>query len=181
MDEQPEARDQTFRKAIEGDRFAFADLVRAHQSMVFSIAWNYLHDNASAEELAQEVFLEMHRNLSNLDSAAHLTFWLRRVTTNRCIDQTRRMRTRPRLGLDDIPEPAISPEMPDTLLGEAIRKLTAALPEKPRMVVILRYQEDLEPTEIARVLDMPLNTVKSHLQRSLAMLREKLERTQVRL
>jgi RNA polymerase sigma-70 factor, ECF subfamily len=62
----------------------------------------------------------------------------------------------------------------------ALRKLTAALPEKPRMVVLLRFQEDLDPSEIARVLDMPINTVKSHLQRSLAVLKEKLERTRVR-
>jgi RNA polymerase sigma-70 factor (ECF subfamily) len=48
------------------------------------------------------------------------------------------------------------------------------------MVVILRFQEDMDPSEIAGVLDMPLNTVKSHLQRSLAVLREKLERTKVR-
>jgi RNA polymerase sigma-70 factor, ECF subfamily len=51
------------------------------------------------------------------------------------------------------------------------------LPEKARMVVILRYQEDLEPGEIAKTLGMPLNTVKSHLRRSLAMLRDKLSRT----
>jgi RNA polymerase sigma-70 factor (ECF subfamily) len=51
------------------------------------------------------------------------------------------------------------------------------LPEKARMVVILRYQEDLDPMEIAKVMDMPLNTVKSHLRRSLSMLRDKLSRT----
>jgi RNA polymerase sigma-70 factor (ECF subfamily) len=48
------------------------------------------------------------------------------------------------------------------------------------MVVVLRFQEDLDPSEIAKVLDMPVNTVKSHLQRSLAVLKEKLERTRVR-
>jgi RNA polymerase sigma-70 factor (ECF subfamily) len=52
----------------------------------------------------------------------------------------------------------------------------AALPERPRLIVILRYQEDLEPAEIAEVLELPLNTVKSHLRRSLAILREKLNR-----
>jgi RNA polymerase sigma-70 factor (ECF subfamily) len=55
--------------------------------------------------------------------------------------------------------------------------LVASLPEKPRMVMVLRYQEDLMPEEIAGVLDMPVRTVKSHLQRSLAMLREKFDRS----
>jgi RNA polymerase sigma-70 factor (ECF subfamily) len=53
----------------------------------------------------------------------------------------------------------------------------ATLPEKPRLVVTLRYQEDLDPTEIADLLGMPLNTVKSHLRRSLAILREKVTRS----
>jgi RNA polymerase sigma-70 factor (ECF subfamily) len=57
-----------------------------------------------------------------------------------------------------------------------LQRLVAALPDKPRLVVTLRYQEDLEPAEIARVLDMPVNTVKSHLRRSLTLLREKVTR-----
>ena len=62
------------------------------------------------------------------------------------------------------------------MLEETLRRLVASLPETPRMVMVLRYQEELDPSEIAQVLEMPLATVKSHLQRSLAMLREKLAR-----
>jgi RNA polymerase sigma-70 factor (ECF subfamily) len=62
------------------------------------------------------------------------------------------------------------------MLQETLRRLVASLPEAPRMVMVLRYQEDLDPLEIAETLSMPLGTVKSHLQRSLALLREKLER-----
>jgi RNA polymerase sigma-70 factor (ECF subfamily) len=62
------------------------------------------------------------------------------------------------------------------MLSETLRRVVNTLPEKARMVVILRYQEDLDPAEIAKVLDMPVNTVKSHLRRSLGMLREKLSR-----
>ena len=58
-----------------------------------------------------------------------------------------------------------------------LRELVAALPENARVVMILRYQEDLDPMDIAQALDMPIATVKSHLQRSLALLRDKLSRT----
>jgi RNA polymerase sigma-70 factor (ECF subfamily) len=64
----------------------------------------------------------------------------------------------------------------DPLLSDVLRRLIASLPESPRAVMVLRYQEDLDPAEIADILDMPLGTVKSHLQRSLTLLREKLER-----
>jgi RNA polymerase sigma-70 factor (ECF subfamily) len=57
-----------------------------------------------------------------------------------------------------------------------MRQFVASLPETPRLVVILRYQEEMEAEDIANALDMPLATVKSHLQRSLAMLREKVTR-----
>jgi RNA polymerase sigma-70 factor (ECF subfamily) len=171
-----------FSSARNGNRDSFAALVRQHQSMVYSLAWNFLRDEASAEELAQEVFLELHRSLPSLESPEHVTNWLRRVTSHRCIDQSRRDRNRPRLTLEDIAEPAAVPSREDDVfLTDRLRKLTASLPEKARTVLLLRYQEDMEPTEIAKTLDIPLNTVKSHLQRSLAMLRGKLERMRVSL
>ena len=61
-------------------------------------------------------------------------------------------------------------------LSQRLRQLVASLPEKPRMIMILRYQEDLNPEEIAELLTIPLGTVKSQLQRSLAILREKVTR-----
>lgn len=161
-------------KSATGDHWAFAEIVREHQSMVFSLAYYFMRDREVAEDLAQEVFLDLHQNLSSIQSAAHLTFWLRKVTSHRCIDQARRQKARPQVSLEDVPEPVAATESSDPFLSERLRRVVAALPEKPRMVVLLRYQEDLDPAEIAEVLEMPVNTVKSHLRRSLAMLREKL-------
>jgi DNA-directed RNA polymerase specialized sigma24 family protein len=78
------------KRSAQGDSAAFAELVREHQSMVFSIAYHYLQDRSLAEDLAQEVFLELYQGLDRIESPAHLTFWLRRVTANRCIDQGRK-------------------------------------------------------------------------------------------
>ena len=64
----------------------FDGLVTRHQSMVFSIAFHFLQDRSAAEELAQDVFLQLFRHLDRLESADHVTFWLRRVTAHRCID-----------------------------------------------------------------------------------------------
>jgi RNA polymerase sigma-70 factor (ECF subfamily) len=63
------------------------------------------------------------------------------------------------------------------MLQRRLRTLVASLPEKPRLVMVLRYQEDMMPDEIAAALDMPVRTVKSHLHRSLEMLREKIGRS----
>ena len=158
----------------------FAELVRAHQATVFSIALHYLRDRAAAEELAQDVFLQLHQHRAEFRTAEHVAYWLRKVTAHRCIDATRRNRLRPRVGLEDAPEPATPASEADPLLSEKLRKLVASLPKKARLVMILRFQEDLDPADIAAALNMPIRTVKSHLQRSLAMLREKFARIQSR-
>jgi RNA polymerase sigma-70 factor (ECF subfamily) len=145
--------------------------------MVFSIAYRFLHDRGVAEELAQDVFLQLYRELPRIDSAEHVKFWLRKVISHRAIDHARRTQRHPQVALEDAPEPAVSQNGSDPLLDAALRKLVASLPEQPRMIVVLRYQEDMEPQEIADVLGMPVATVKSHLQRGLALLREKAQRT----
>jgi len=151
----------------------FEALVHRHQAMVFSIALRFLQDRSAAEELAQDVFLQLHRHLPAMQSADHVTFWLRRVTTHRCIDYRRRRRFN-FLRLESVPEPSAAVSVCDPLLSRRLRALIGRLPAPARMAVILRYQEDLTPEEIARVLDRPVATVKSQLQRSLKTLKEKL-------
>jgi RNA polymerase sigma-70 factor, ECF subfamily len=153
----------------------------AHQSMVFSIALRILGDRSAAEEAAQDVFLELHAKLGELASEEHILYWLRRVTVHRAIDRVRRRERRPEVAMDwqDMPEPSDpsgEPADADPLLSRRLRQLVGSLPEVPRTVLILRYQEDMSPEEIGGVLDMPVATVKSHLQRTLRLLREKAAR-----
>ena len=155
------------------DTLDFDILVARHQSMVFSIAYHYLQDRSAAEDLAQDVFLQLHHHLSRLESADHVTFWLRRVTAHRCIDHRRQHRFK-LLSLDRIAEPAHEPIADDPLLTRRLHALVGELPARARMAIVLRYQEDLTPDEIARVLGRPVATVKSQLQRALKTLRKKL-------
>lgn len=147
--------------------------------MVFSVALRFLRDREGAEELAQDVFLQLYRQFERIESSAHATWWLRRAICHRCIDEVRKRKLRPRIGLEDIPEPSGPDSQADPMLQDRIRKLVETLPEKARMVVLLRYQEDLDPMEISEILEMPISTVKSHLHRSLTMLRGKLRPQEV--
>lgn len=174
--DQQEHLREALTRAAQGDSNAFADLVRDRQSMVFSICWHYLQDRALAEDVAQEVFLELYQKLSTLESAEHLTYWLRRVTVNRCIDQGRRKKSRQELAMDDVSEPAANASHTDPLLTRKLQQTLELLPEKQRMVVILRYQEGLDLAEIGDLMKMPLNTVKSTLHRTLEDLRKKMTR-----
>lgn len=160
--------------AKAGDQAAFAALIRRHQNMVFSVALHMLRSRPAAEDLAQEVFLELYRSLGRLESDAHVVSWLRRVASHRCIDEIRRRNHRQEFATDTLPEPGHSPQTRDVFGAERLQAMVAQLPENARMVVVLRYQEEMDPTEIASALDMPVNTVKSHLRRSIAALREHL-------
>ncbi len=152
---------------------SFSELVCEHQAMVYSLAYHFLRDRAAAEEISQDVFLELYLHLSELRSPEHVVFWLRRVTANRCIDEGRRRRRQRELQLDETYEIVAPSTATDLMLHQHLRRLVASLPENVRMIVLLRYQEDLDPGDIAELLNVPVNTVKSQLQRALATLREK--------
>lgn len=145
--------------------------------MVFSLAFRFLRNREVAEEVSQDVFLQLYRNIGRIENAAHAIWWLRRAICHRAIDEVRKRKLRPQIGLDSIPDPPAARCEPDWLQNQRLRRFVEALPDRPRMVVTLRYQEDLDPSDIAALLGMPVSTVKSHLHRSLAVLRARLART----
>jgi RNA polymerase sigma-70 factor, ECF subfamily len=173
----PEAIDfpTALTRAQAGDHDAFAELVEQHEAMVFSLGYHFFSDRGRAEEIAQDVFLQLYRNLSTIESDSHLLFWLRQVTTRRCIDLTRRSRLKA-VSLEDAGEIRAADRHADPLRDRRLRQLISELPDLQRAVVTLRYQEDLDPSDICRIVDMPVNTVKSHLHRALQALRKKLEK-----
>lgn len=152
----------------------FAEVVEAHKSMVFSIAWHFLRDQALAEELAQDVFLQLHRSWASMKSADHIVFWLRKVTSNRCIDVVRRRKLRNETSLEESAEPTSLERIQDPLLSAYLQRMVASLPEKQRILVVLRYQEGMEPDEIAKALGMNVSTVKTQVSRALDLLRAKM-------
>jgi RNA polymerase sigma-70 factor (ECF subfamily) len=156
----------------------FESLLDEHQSMVFSLAWRMTGDRGLAEEIAQDVFLELDMHLARIESHEHALHWLRRVTMSRSADALRRRRVR---GVDlwvEIEENHGAPaEERSSPLAARLEQLLATLPEPQRAALTLRYQEDLTPEEIAKALESPLATVKSNLQRGLKLLRAKVQST----
>ncbi len=154
---------------------AFVDVLEIHQSLVFSIAYHLLRSTSLAEETAQDVFCRLYQDFHKIKTMPHLIHWLRRTTTHRCLDILRNSRKHPQISLDEIDiRGQNSSNEQDPILARTLRRLVAELPAVARAVVVLRYQEDLEPREIAQMLDLPVNTVKSRLQRALVVLRGRL-------
>ena len=167
------AADNVLDRARQGDHDAFAAIIRDYQSVVFGIAYNFFGNGAVAEELAQDVFLKLYRNLAAIHSHTHLLHWLRQVTSRQCIDEMRRGSPK-RVNLDEV-DLAVPPQLLDPFIARRIRALISTLPDMQRLVLTLRYQEELGPSEIGRIVGMPENTVKSYLHRALTALRKEFQ------
>jgi RNA polymerase sigma-70 factor, ECF subfamily len=181
QDSDPSLADEAreLQRAQAGDKVAFHRLVLAHQVRVFTIAQRLTGQRADAEELAQDAFVQLHATLARISSPAHLRHWLIRTVTHRAIDRLRRSaRQVPAVPMeaftgsthDQAPESDADP-----WAAARVQGLLMQLQPDARAVVLLRYQEGLEQSEIAKLLDMPVNTVKSHLRRSIEWLRAQFE------
>jgi len=154
----------------------FRGLIETHQRMVFSIALRVTGEYGVAEEVAQDVFLELYRGGDKLESPDHTKFWLRRVTVNKATDSLRRKSRRPEAQAEEwLEEEHVSESAAQLDPGIAARleEVLMTLPEPMRVAVVLRHQEEMLPDEIASLLGQPLATVKSNLQRGLQLLRRK--------
>lgn len=160
-------------RARAGDASAFESLVRMYQSSVFSIGYRMLNRRDAAEDLAQDVFLQLYRRLDSIESLEHCGYWLRRVAANLAIDWLRRAAHNTTQPLEAGAEIPAQQAEEDPLLNRELDRMLGELTPAARAVMVLRYQEDCDVAEIATALDMPVNTVKSHIKRSLTALRGK--------
>ncbi len=165
-----------------GDTRAFEELVTMYQHRVFGVALRMLGNRAEAEEIAQETFLRAHRALDAFRGEARLATWLYGIASRLCLN---RLASGPRRHeRSDVIALSLAPaEGADAVgalergeLEAALHEAVAALPEERRIVVVLRDLEGLSYEEIAEVLGVPLNTVRTRLHRARLDLKAKLER-----
>jgi RNA polymerase sigma-70 factor (ECF subfamily) len=160
--------------AIANDEFR--RLIETYQRMVFSLALRIIGDYATAEEVAQDVFLELHRSGERLASEDHVRFWLRRTAKHRAIDALRRKAIRPEAAADEWIEEGHVNADASTISASAqarLESLLRTLPESLRVAIVLRYQEEMLPDEIAGMLGQSVASVKSQLHRGLTLMRRK--------
>ena len=166
------------RRCLAGDEQAFADLFENYKNLVYKTAFLMLGSAEEAEDLLQEVFLEVHRSLPNFQPAkGAFSTWLYRITVNDCLNK-RRKKHFSLLPLDQTPITHVhggSPTHEDQLAAEdEVWRALSKLGEKLRAVVVLRYYWDLSYAEVAQILDIPVGTVKSRLNLALQAMRDEL-------
>jgi RNA polymerase sigma-70 factor, ECF subfamily len=166
------------RRSQAGDGDAFAEIFHRYKNLVFKTAYLMLGNASEAEDMLQEVFLEVHHALHSYDPArAAFTTWLYRITVNDCLNWRRKHRLKliP-LELIGVVAPHKMEAPRDERLGEddEVWHALGKLNPKLRTVVVLRYYWDLSYVDITQILNLPLGTVKSRLNRALLILRDEL-------
>src|SRR2546427_2386295 len=165
-----------------GDPRAFEDLVIAYQHRVFGVALRMLGNRAEAEEVAQEVFLRVHKAIGDFRGEAKLSTWLYAIASRLCLNRLASGERRAvREGEETLTRlasgrPGPGDELERNELEAALHRAIAELPEERRIVVVLRDLEGLAYEEIAAALELELGTVRSRLHRARMDLKAKLER-----
>jgi RNA polymerase sigma-70 factor (ECF subfamily) len=174
-------------RSAAGDTAAFEQLVERHQRMVIGTVGRMLGTNSDAEDIAQQVFVRVWKNVKRYEPRAKFTTWLLKITRNLVFNELRRRSRHPAVPLqsetDEEERPlkdehAVSPDatLLEHELQEAVDAAIAQLPETQRMAVVLRRYEELSYEEIAEALDQSVSAVKSLLFRARTELRESLKR-----
>jgi RNA polymerase sigma-70 factor (ECF subfamily) len=161
----------------DGGEDAFAELVTRYRGMVFGLIARTVGDRERAEDLAQEVFLRVHRGLPYFRGTSRLSTWIYRIVINVCL-QARHVPRTVTVAFDgDPPREMVAPERSDSSLElrDRLEKALARLPVPQRLLVAAHYLKDVRYEELAEAFGMPLGTVKTHLYRAKRELRRLLE------
>ena len=173
-------------KCLEGEGWAFDELVRRYRDRVYGMALHLLGDRDLAEDLAQEAFLRAFQRLAMFDpNKGSFSTWLMTLTTRLCLNALKKRTAEQQWLLEQVDETLELAEMSDEFTPEEewwaterraiIRQLLSTLHPMQRAVLLLRYGEEMSIHEIAQTLQVPVGTVKAWLFRGREALRRKLK------
>lgn len=160
--------------ALAGDHEAFSALVRTHQGVAFRVAWSVVGSRSDAEDVVQDAFVKAWTRLRSFRADAPFRPWILQIVANEARNRLR-SHSRRRRRETDVAVPDLAPDDPaaDAVAADRRRRLHAAvarLEPRDRAVVVCRYLLELTEAETAAVLEIPIGTVKSRLNRARAAL-----------
>src|ERR1051326_544771 len=172
-----------------GEQGAFDKLVRAYEKRVYNLAYRLSGHYDEANDISVDAFIRVFQALKLFRGEANFSTWLFRIVTNVYLDRRKRTRNKQHLSLEEYieleensvarqiedPSPTPSEVAEQRERHDVLQSAIASLPDYQRAMVVLYHTEGLSYDEIASVMELPIGTVKSRLNRARLMLREKLE------
>ena len=163
----------------QGDETAFREIVEQHKGLVVALVSRSVTNRARAEDLAQDVFLKMHKGLPYFRGESKLSTWIYRIVVN-VLSQEKPDRATASLDDDSEDRPAVQPIADDRAFGDLVlkdrlHKAIERLPVRYQLLVNGHYLKGMRYEDLAEALNMPMGTVKTHLHRAKRQLRHLLE------
>lgn len=180
--------EELVKKVKNGDVDAFEEIIAKYEKKVFSLIFNVIKNENEIEDLAQEVFIKIYKNIDKFQGKSSLYTWVYRITTNVCLDYIKKRKEiiyiDEKIQFEDGEmdmQLSTNEKLQDELyeekeLKEKLKKSINKLPENQRMMIILRDIKGLSYEEISKILSMKLGTVKSQINRARLKLKEILEK-----
>jgi RNA polymerase sigma-70 factor, ECF subfamily len=173
------AEHELIERCRQGDEAAFRELVDQYKGLVFALISRSISNRARADELAQDVFLKVHKGLPYFRGEARLSTWLYRIVIN-ILSQERPERTMSLDAQDADERPVVQPAADDRAFGDLVlkdrlQKAIERLPVQYQVLINGHYLKGMRYEDLADALDMPMGTVKTHLHRAKRQLRQLLE------
>lgn len=166
---------EVIRSAQSGDKEAMIRLLREIETPLYRTAYYFINDEHDAMDITQEALIRIYTGIGSYREQAQFLTWAQRIVTNLCIDRFRKQKKS--ANIDDLERvlPSstnVEDEVIQKSTSDDIRKAMVKLPAHYRTVLILRYIQDFSYNEIAELMELPLNTVKSHLFRARKLLQQ---------
>jgi len=177
-------------KAIQGDQYAFEQLVYRYDRSVLSIAMRFVNDPDEAKDIYQEVFIRVFKGLKKFEFRSEFSTWIYRITTNVCLTHKSRSKEQMKVSFNnelinedddflskEIIDDGMSPEEEASIknLGEFIEEAVQNLSERQKLTFILKHYEGYKIREIAEILDCKEGTVKKYLFDAVKNLKNRLK------
>lgn len=182
----PDSRTEDFatiRKALAGQQAAYDKLMAKYHDAIHNLIYRMVRNKEEVEDLTQEAFIKAFASLRSFNEEYAFSTWLYKIATNNCIDYIRKKKLET-FSIDkpiESKDSEVTFEVPDTsyqpdkeIIAEQRKELVEeainSLPEKYRRVIILRHHQEKNYEEIAKILKLPIGTVKAHIFRAREML-----------
>lgn len=173
--------EQLIRSAQNGDRDSLVRLLEEIEHSVYRTAFYVLGNEQDAMDASQEALIRIYTKIHTYQEKAKFSTWVQRIVTNVCIDKFRKKKETISIDQHELTlydKQNVEQEVERAGMAVEVREAIQRLPDHQRTVVTLRYMQDLSYGEIAEVMNMPLNTVKSYLYRARQQLQELLHEYQ---
>lgn len=161
---------QWIQEVLSGNKQAYAHIINKYKNQLYATILRMTRNPQNAQDLVQEAFVKVYQQLGKYDKRGAFSSWIYRVAINHCMDEFRKSSYKMKL-VEINEEQVVNPNHPEVIFlkkerNRQLERLIAALPEEERMIILLRYVNELSYTEISELVDLPVSSVRNKLHRA---------------